>query len=293
MEKTNTYIIPTLNNYKGLYRLLETLKKHTPDNYYVYVINNGNILPKTQEDLDYIAKSKPFVHLWIDPQRNLGFGKSMNIGIKLVQTEYVTCANDDVEIMYSGWWDEVMEVFAEDKKTMGFNPHSPCNKMHTGDRCIQYDYKEEYDTEDITKIKEIFKGERMYTGCCTYFTIFKKQLFDEIGLFDESFGAGSGEDYDLMIRAIRGGYYVRGGSRVVVWHWWGATKDNMPKEVLGGISNYDLIAGGNQNLERKWGKHIDKDPDGWSVSGAGGPDEPFDKDQVNYKDKKWWQEMPL
>ena len=77
----------------------------------------------------------------------------------------------------------------------------------------------------------------------------------------------------------------------MVWHWWGNTKDNMPDGNAG--TNYDMIMGGNQNMERKWGKHIDKDSEGWSVSGSGGPEEPFDKDEVKYKDKKWFQEVKL
>ena len=117
-------------------------------------------------------------------------------------------------------------------------------------------------------------------------------MFDEIGLFDESFGLGSGEDYDLCVRAARSGWRIKGGSKTMVFHWWGNTKDNMPTSE-DSISNYDLIAGGNQNMERKWGKHIDKDPEGWSVSGDGGPKEPFDKDEVKYEEGKFFQEVDL
>jgi len=78
----------------------------------------------------------------------------------------------------------------------------------------------------------------------------------------------------------------------MVWHWWGNTKDNMPKQE--GTTNYNLIAAGNQNLERKWGKHKDKDNNGWSVSGKGGPEKPLDKDTSPYKEQgKWWQELDL
>jgi len=292
MEKINTYVIPCLNNYKGLYRLLTTLKKYTAENYNVIVIHNGYYLKKQGDP--YKSKAKHLVDIWLDPYRNLGFGKAMNLGIKLAQTEFVTCANDDVEILYQGWWDEVMAVFKEDPKVSGFNPHSPCNKMHTGDRMLQYPYKTEYTMEDINNIKKIFIGQAWYVGCCTYFTIFKKKMFDEVGLYDESFGVGSGEDYDLCCRSARKGWKIVGGSKVIVWHWWGDTKDNMPVEVLNGISNYDLIAGGNQNMERKWGQHIDKDPKGWSVSGQGGPDIPFDADTGIYKEKgKWFQTKEL
>ncbi len=284
----NTYIVPTLNNVEGLIALVNSLYKYTPHNFRIISIFNGT-------DEDY-RKAKDAIgdkiHLWIKPYKNLGFGKSMNQGIRLADTEFVTIANDDVEVIYPTWWQETLEMFEEDPDLMGFNPHSFINKNAAGDRVQQYDTKEEYSQEDIVKMKEIFKGERIYVGCCTFFTIIKKRLFDEIGLFDESFGLGSGEDYDLMVRAGRKGYRIAGGSRVMVKHWWGKTKDNLPKDDSF-ISNYDLIVGGNQNMERKWGKHIDKDPEGWSVSGKGGPDEPYDKDKVKYPDKKWYQIVDL
>lgn len=284
MEILNTFVIPVLNNYKGLERFLETLYQHTPHNFRVIVVHNG-------KDCEEYEKVKDKVHLWINTYRNLGFAKSMNTGIRLADTPFITCANDDVELMYDSWWDEVMQLFKENPDMAGFNPHSPCNKQASGDRLCQYEYKKEYTEEDIKKMKEIFHSERFYDGCCTYFTIFKKELFDRIGLFDESFGQGSGEDYDICVRSGRknSGKRICGGSKVMVWHWWGNTKDNMPV-AEGGISNYDLIVGGNQNLERKWGKHIDKDPQGWSVSGKGGPEEPKDKDEGGYKEQgKWYQ----
>lgn len=292
MKKINTYIIPVLNNYRGLFRLLETLEKYTDPNYKVIVINNGYSLPSTLLEAVSMDDIRKKVDVWIDPTRNLGFGKAMNIGLKLADTEFVTIANDDVEIIYRGWWDEIMERFKEEARLGGFNPHSPCNKKHTGDRCIQFPYQEEYSAEDITKMKEIFRNENNYTGCCTYFTVCRKAMFDDIGLFDESFGLGSGEDYDLCIRASRRDWRIGGGSSTMVWHHWGNTKDNMPTDK-DFKSNYDLIAGGNQNLERKWGRHIDKDKDGWTVAGKGGPEEPLDQETANYKDKKWYQEVEL
>jgi GT2 family glycosyltransferase len=292
METKLTIVIPTLNNYKGLLRLLETLEKYTPPIYRVIVIHNGHTLDSPNKDL--IDKIKPKVHLWIDTYRNLGFAKSMNTGIRLTNTEYVLCANDDVELMYDSWWQEVEALFASDPELGGFNPHSPCNKMHTGDRMLQYPYKAEYTPEDIENIKKIFLGQAWYVGCCTYFTIFRKKMFDDVGLYDESFGIGSGEDYDLCVRAARGKWKVAGGSKVIVWHWWGDTKDNMPVEVLNGISNYDLIAGGNQNMERKWSQHCDKLEGGWSVSGQGGPLTPLDKEINPYEENgKWWRKVPL
>lgn len=303
MKPINTYIVPTLNNVEGLVKLVRSLYKFTPHNFRIISVFNG-----TEEDYQKArAELGDQVHVWLRPYRNLGFGKSMNMGIKLADTEFVTIANDDVEVIYDTWWDEVMEQFAKEPRLGGFNPHSFINKKHTGDRLAQYEIKDEYTAEDIAKMKEIFHSERSYAGLiCTYFTICKKAMFDDIGLFDESFGLGSGEDYDLCVRATRAGYLLAGGSSVMVKHWWGATKDNLPQDA-NFVTNYNLIAQGNKHMERKWGPHSDEVKrqvaDGrmteeqakalnWGWPG-GGSDEPFDKNEVLYPDNKWFQIVEL
>lgn len=302
MKIINTYVIPCLNNITGLKKLVESLYKFTPHNFRIIVVFNGN-------HQDFASAQELFgdkVHLWLKPHRNLGFGKSMNMGIKLAETEYVTLANDDVEVIYPTWWEEVEKLFADNPKMGGFNPHSFINKRHTGDRAIQYEVKEEYTPEDIEAMKRVFHNERWYSGLiCTFFTICKKAMFDQIGLFDESFGLGSGEDYDLCVRATKAGFMLAGGSAVMVKHWWGATKDNLPTDM--NMSNYALIIGGNQHMERKWGPHSDEVKrrvengkmtaeeaqelkGGWP---GGGPSEPFDKDSVSYKNRQWYQTVEL
>lgn len=302
MKLTNTFIIPTLNNIEGLKKFVESIYKYTaPETFRIISIFNG-----TNEDFEKARKEiGDKIHVWIKPYRNLGFGKSMNIGIQMATTPFVTIANDDVEVLYPTWWDDTMKLFEKDPQLMGFNPHSFINKAASGDRVQEYPTKEEYTPEDIAKMQDFFP--KWYVGCCTFFTICKKQLFDEVGLFDESFGQGSGEDYDLMVRAGRKGYKIAGGSLVMVRHWWGMTKDNLP-QTSEFTSNYNMIIKGNERLTEKWGFHLDevkrrladgrmtqeeadKMKGGWSVSGEGGFDEPADQDKRKYKDKGKWYEL--
>lgn len=291
MKPINTYVVPVLNNLTGLKKLCESLYKYTPHNFRIIVIFNG-----TQEDFVKAQAEIPTgdggVHVWIKPYKNLGFAKSMNYGIQIADTEFVTLANDDVEVIYDTWWQETEQLFRDKPELFSFNPHSFINKRHTGDRAIQYELKDEYTKEDIAEMKKIFHAERWYTGGCTFFTICKREVFKKIGLFDESFGLGSGEDYDMCVRAAKAGFLMAGGSVVMVKHWWGATKDNLPVD-LSFTSNYDLIAKGNQNMERKWGPHVDKDPNGWTVGGRGGPDIPLDKDNHSYPNDGWYDTTPL
>lgn len=57
-------------------------------------------------------------------------------------------------------------------------------------------------------------------------TVFKAEALADIGLFDERFRDGGGEDYDFMSRGYGKGYRCLSTSRSWAWHWWGRSKDS-------------------------------------------------------------------
>ena len=97
--KLNTFVIPIIRP-DCIERCLETLYKYTPDNFYVYIID------QTVKGIDYnlrdryrnlmiIRTPKTDVHY----TGNLGFAQATNLGAQLVQTPYFTMCNDDVEFL--------------------------------------------------------------------------------------------------------------------------------------------------------------------------------------------------
>jgi len=63
-------------------------------------------------------------------------------------------------------------------------------------------------------------------GFPCWLVVFKREpLVEEIGLFDERYFPGGGEDYDMMHRIYRAGYRGLATSRAWAWHWWGQSKD--------------------------------------------------------------------
>ena len=57
-------------------------------------------------------------------------------------------------------------------------------------------------------------------------TVFKAEVLEKIGLFDERFFPGGGEDYCWQHRCYKLGYRALSSSRSWVWHWWGQSKDH-------------------------------------------------------------------
>ena len=252
MDIINTFVI-TLIRKDFLERCLYTLYKYTPHNFRVIVIDQsvgGVELPE-----EYRSK----VHLYVYAYRPLGFAKAMNTGIRLADTPYITCLNDDVEFINSRWWDGVLETFKVADNIVAVNPSS-VKEAGWGygwpsDKYVELlPYKEEYtdadydflikgDFKDVANLPDTFPRhkEGVTDAIATWCTVFKREALlpteDEkgirqakIGLYDELFFPGGGEDYDLCTRAYSPAWRgerlrMVGASKSWVYHHWSQSKD--------------------------------------------------------------------
>ena len=199
-------------------------------------------------------------------QQNGGFAYSANTG--LIQglrwgTPYVAVANDDLEFVYDHWWEDLLEEFKTDPKIIAVNPECPRIAMwgyglQNGEYVELIPHKEHFSKEDITYLKsgnyneaeiksrhpfEIpksfpFTKRGVIDGFAGWFPVFKREGLLEVGLYDERFVWGGGEDYDMMARAYSCAWPVpretcdpKFHRRMVssmkswVWHHWGKSKD--------------------------------------------------------------------
>ena len=89
----------------------------------------------------------------------------------------------------------------------------------------------------ISSPKSYMGGERLkgtYVKECPSMNMaLKKEVFKEIGLFDENFGRVS--DSDICIRAIKKGYKIRYIKDAIVYHNWGNFKKNIARSFYSGI----------------------------------------------------------
>ncbi len=199
-------------------------------------------------------------------QRNGGFAYGANTGLihgLRWGTPYLAVINDDVELIYSGWWEDLLEEFKTDPRIIALNPECPKVAMWgygmTGGEYVEIlPYKEHYTEEDIAYLKsgnynesEIksrhpfvipkpfpFTKRGVIDGFAGWLPVFKREGLLEVGLYDERFVWGGGEDYDMMCRAYSCAwpidrtvcdpkYHKRmvSSMRSWVWHHWGKSKD--------------------------------------------------------------------
>lgn len=235
----NTFVIPIIRH-DFIERCLKSLYKYTPEgSFRVIVIDQS---PRGVYD-----QIKEYTHLYIRPHRNLGFAKAMNTGIRLSDTKYTSCFNDDVEFINENWWSGIKRTFDGYENVFGVNPMSPVEAAWGyGHKAPEWGVLTEDKRGVMRKLPDGGVADLDYVrtqegydwllnnvrgvvdGIVTWGTVFKTELFDSIGMFDERFYPGGGEDYDLNGRAYDpeyggGRYRMISTSFSWVWHYWGGS----------------------------------------------------------------------
>lgn len=283
----NTFIIPVIRP-DMIDRCLETLYRYTPPNFYVYVIDQtADGLPTEQlraqyKNLMIIRTPRTDIH----HAGNLGFAAATNLGIKLVQTKYFTMCNDDVEFIDRRWWWGVLEAF---DKTTAATPDRPCMMVNPGslklpdwsvgrpkgDDFYIIPYKQKYTPEDYDHLinDELYVNEHLtlmpgsvIDGVTMYCSVFETEKFLEVGMLDEHFYPGGGEDYDYNCRANMFGYRCVGTTMSWIFHHWSTTLNALDQEKIRALIDEKLRW---NNNNEKWGEGFDV----WGVKEQG-------KDQI-------------
>lgn len=207
-----TVIIP---NYNGKHFLKECFESLKNPNYSFEVI----IVDNASEDgsVEYIKKNYPEFIL-IQNKMNLGFASAINQGIKVSKTDYVFLLNNDVELE-PDCISNIMDCMEKDE-----NIFAATSKM------IQYQDRDKIDDagDEYTllgwtkrvgynKSPEDYIQKRDTFSACAGAAIYRKSVFDKIGLFDENFFAYM-EDVDISYRARIYGYKCIYCPEAVVYH---------------------------------------------------------------------------
>lgn len=283
--KQQTIIVPIIRA-DFISRFLDTLAAYTKD-YYVFVID------QTEDNLAFNEHHKN-AHLWIKAYRNLGFSKAMNIGIKLAETPYITLANDDLEFMHPTWFDGILQTFDMDHHIIAVNPMSPKEgAWGYGLRSDNFDtwtppegfirdttdmesvlpeirinvpfgYKKEFSDNDYNWLKDYhprWKKDTLNDAIAMWCTTFKRSAFDKIGLMEEKFYPGGGEDYDMNARAYSCAwpyerdvcdpeyhYRMVATTKSWVWHHWGKSKELSAKNAQSAFFQPELRWNNNDEL---------------------------------------------
>jgi len=197
------------NQWASTLRLFKSLFKNTKyDNLKITVFNN-NSTDETRSGLEKYADKISIIH----SNKNIGFGPGHNKVSAQSNADYLLVLNNDVEVPLN-WLSNLVEI-AEADKNIGIL--SPINRTR-GQLILG------------ARLRKDGKGERVYKGEATKLDwlqgsclLMRKEMIEEIGLFDEDFEIGYYEDVDLCIRAKKAGYGMVCTDNVIIEHHDGVT----------------------------------------------------------------------
>lgn len=233
MKTKVAVVIPNWNGAEFLAECLKSLDNQTlkPQ---IIVVDNGS----EDASVQIVENRFPKVRL-IKNSKNIGFAGGVNVGIRHAleaKTEYIALFNNDA-VAESDWLEKLVTA-AERKKRTGI----VTGKMMRSDRNLIDSTGEQYsvwgmpfprgrnhkDTDQFDKKQEVF-------GASGGASLYRVEMLEEIGLFDERFFAYY-EDVDISFRAQLAGWKIFYEPKAVAYHHVGATSSK-----LGSFTRYHSI----------------------------------------------------
>lgn len=198
-----TIVILTFNQLWCTKECLESIQKFTPEPHEIIIIDNGSTDGTLEWLRDQVKRNVNY--RLIENGSNLGFAKGCNQGIEAAQGEYILLLNNDV-VVTSGWLSGMLECLHRQPNAGIVGPMT--NNISGIQRVSTIGYDTVSGLNDFSiSFREANRyrmiENRRIVGFCM---LFKKELVNEIGLLDETFGSGNFEDDDYCLRAELAGH---------------------------------------------------------------------------------------
>ena len=211
-------VVLNWNGKQVLERCLQSLQLQTYQPIEIIVVDNAS----TDESVDFVRKEFPDVRL-IQNERNLGFGGGNNVGIRASQGKYIMMLNNDTRL---------------DPKCIEGLKRSIDKDEKYGASASKILLEDEDDLIDAAGIVvcpdglsigrgRLEKGNRYNQEVKVFFAsdcacLYRKEMLEDIGLYDEDFFAYADET-DMGWRAQLAGWECIYNPKAIVYHFHSAS----------------------------------------------------------------------
>lgn len=236
-------IIPSYMNEKYLKLCIEHVKNFTKGVDYELIIIDNSSDSETKQYLRNI-ENEPWVKI-IYNNKNEGYVKACNLGIKFSRGNVIVLLNNDVFVT-PNWLSNLLKcLFHRDNvgavsPVTNNSPYYQTIDVQFSDVKEMIEFAEKFNFSDEAKWEERLK----LVGYCL---VIKRNVIERIGLLDERFSPGNYEDDDYSIRMIQAGYKLFLCKDTFVYHVGGASFSK--------VKDYNIL------LRKNRQKFIDK----WNI----------------------------
>ncbi|WHX50366.1 glycosyltransferase family 2 protein [Paenibacillus woosongensis] len=234
-------VIPTYNQKELLLQCIDSIEAHTEQPYEIIVVDDGSSDGTTEA----LQRRRGAIRVG-SHRKNLGFASAVNTGLMMAKGQKIVLLNNDV-IVSERWLKQMLAVLES-------NPNAaigPVTNYIGGEQQIDTDYVSRsemesfaanYNVADRSKWRETDR----LVGFCV---LFRRELFEEVGYFDEGFEIGNFEDDDWMLRLRLQGKHLIIAGDTFVHHIGSVTMKGL------GEDRYLVVNHRNESLfHEKWGK---------------------------------------
>lgn len=220
-----TVVIPNLNGMRYLKECLDSLMTQSRQDFSVLLIDNGS----TDGSADYVESHYPEVTVKRH-ETNMGFCFAVNEGIRMAKTPYVILLNNDTACD-PAFVEKLTAAMEKEKKCFScasrmVRMDDPGKMDDGGDYYCALGWA--YALGKGRPAASYGRRRRIFSACAGA-AIYRREIFDEIGLFDEVHFAYL-EDVDIAYRARIAGYYNLYVPEAVVRHVGSATSGSVYNE---------------------------------------------------------------
>ncbi len=222
-------VIPVYNQLRYTQQCLDSIARCTKEPYELIIVDNGS----SDGTREFLGALRAEV---ITNERNLGCAKAWNQGVRASNGEAIGILNNDI-VVAPGWLKNLLAFMAK----TGHGIVSPSAREGTLDYNL-----DSYAAEFVRLCAHATRAE-IYGSCM----LIRRRVFDRIGLFDEGFSYGGGEDVDFLWRAKQAGFSVGMTGSVLIHHFGMTTQDAIKKTETRAYPDSNLA-----HFQSKWKRTI-------------------------------------
>lgn len=196
-------VVPVFNAPEETRRCLDALKRHSPPDLAVVVIDDASPDPAIAE----LMNSLPEAWVRVRNETNLGFVGTANLGLALCQRQDVILLNSDTRVT-PGWLEAIETCAASAPDIASITPLSNNAEIASVPQFCQAnpwpDQPERWARACRDSGSPLYPEVPTGVGFCLFM---RRACLDQVGVFDEfAFGRGYGEENDWCMRAIKAGW---------------------------------------------------------------------------------------
>jgi GT2 family glycosyltransferase/Flp pilus assembly protein TadD len=210
-------IIMSLEGNKNcLENCLKYIEQHTPETYEIIFLNSG--VTKTVLKFTKQLAEKYLNYQLLNVGENIGWPECINKGIRASAGEFIVILHNDV-VVSEGWLSDMLECINRDSKIGLVGPMT--NKADG----IQKDINTNYHSIDhfetyAKKFRKLNRYRRVKAkNISEICIIFRRELIEEIGYFDDNLNAEAVAVEDLCFRIAMQGYENLVAADVYIHHY--------------------------------------------------------------------------